>query len=181
MPLILSGDTGPSIVSASAMPTGSVIQVVSTIKTDTFSTTTSTFTDITGLAASITPTSAANKIRVQYYVCFGQSDNNANRGAGFRVLRNGTAVGIADPAGSRSRMGSYCIMSITNESCNVANQEFLDSPATTSALTYQVQLLWTAGGGGHTGYVNRSGRYLDNPENSQGPWTSGITLMEIKA
>jgi hypothetical protein len=178
MPLILSGDTG---VPASGMPTGSVIQVVSTIKTDTFSTTTSTFTDITGLSASITPTSLSSKIRVQYYVCFGQSDNNANRGAGFRVTRNGTAVGIADAAGNRSRMGSYCITSINFEGCNVANQEFLDSPATTSALTYQVQLLWTAGGGGHTGYVNRSGRYLDNVENSQGPWTSGITLMEIKA
>jgi len=162
--------------------TGQVLQVVSTIKTDTFSTTTSTFTDITGLSASITPTSTSSKILVQYYVCFGQSDNNANRGSGFRVTRNGTGVGIADQIGSsRSRMGSYCITSINFEGCNVANQQFLDSPSSTSSLTYQVQLLWTAGGSGHVGYVNRSGRFLDNVENSQGPWTSGITLMEISA
>jgi hypothetical protein len=160
---------------------GQVLQVVSTIKTDTFSTTTSTFTDITGLSASITPTNTSSKILVQYYVCFGQSDNNANRGSGFRVTRNGTGVGIADAAGTRSRQGSYCITAINWEGCNVANQQFLDSPASTSSLTYQVQLLWTAGGGGHIGYVNRSGRYLDNVENSQGPWTSGITLMEISA
>jgi hypothetical protein len=160
---------------------GMVLQVVNTIKTDTFSTTTSTFTDITGLSVTITPTSTSSKILVRYYVCFGQSDNNANRGSGFRITRNGTAVGVANAAGGRSQQGSYCIGSITNEGCNVASQEYLDSPSSTSALTYQVQLLWTAGGGGHTGYVNRSGRFLDNVENSQGPWTSGITVMEIAA
>jgi hypothetical protein len=171
--------SGQSIPKA-ALPTGSVLQVVSTIKTDTFSTTANTFTSITGLSASITPISASSLILVKYYVCFGQSDNNANRGSGFRVTRNGTAVGVSNQDGIRSRMGSFCIGSTTYEGCNVASQEFMDSPATTNALTYQVQLLFSSGGN-HTGYVNRSGRYVDAAENSQGPWTSGITVMEITA
>jgi len=38
-------------------PAGSVLQVVSTTKTDAFSTTSSSFADVTGLAATITPSS----------------------------------------------------------------------------------------------------------------------------
>lgn len=184
MPLTLTGSgtiTGINASGGLSSPQiGSVLQVVSTIKTDTFSTTSTSFIDITGLSVSITPTSASSKILVQYYVCFGQSDSSGNRGGGFRVTRNGTAIGIADAAGSRSRQGSFCVSSITWEGCNVANQQFLDSPATTSALTYQLQLLFS-GGASATGYINRSGRYVDAAENAQGPWTSGITVMEIAA
>jgi hypothetical protein len=159
---------------------GNVLQVVSTTKTDTFSATGTNFVDITGLSASITPTSASSKILVQYYVSFGQSDPNANRGGGFRVTRNGTAVGIPNADGSRSRLGSYAISPLNYEGAGMTSQNFLDSPASTSALTYQVQLLFSSGGS-FTGYINRSGRYQNTTENNQGPYTSGITLMEIAA
>ena len=52
MALILSGDTGPSIVPASALPTGSVIQTVSTTKTNLWTqTNASGYYDIPGLSA----------------------------------------------------------------------------------------------------------------------------------
>ena len=45
-----------------------VVQVVSTTKTDTFSTTSESYTDITGLSATITPSSSQNKILTMFTV-----------------------------------------------------------------------------------------------------------------
>ena len=47
---------------------GGVIQVVQSIKTDTFSTTSQSFVDITGLSAIITPTRSDSKIIIHYSV-----------------------------------------------------------------------------------------------------------------
>ena len=43
---------------------GKILQVQSTIKTDTFTTTSGSVTDITGLSVSITPASTSNKVLV---------------------------------------------------------------------------------------------------------------------
>jgi hypothetical protein len=51
-------------VPAARLPAGSVLQVVSTVKTDTFTTVSSSYVDVTGLSVSITPTSATSKILV---------------------------------------------------------------------------------------------------------------------
>ena len=68
MPVSINGNTGVvtglAALPDSAMSSGSIIQVVSTTKTDTFSTSSSSFTDITGLSVSITPASSSNKILI---------------------------------------------------------------------------------------------------------------------
>lgn len=51
-------------ITKGSMPAGSALQVVQITKTDTFSTSSTTMTDITGLSVSITPSSASNKILV---------------------------------------------------------------------------------------------------------------------
>jgi hypothetical protein len=179
MSMIIDGTNGLTFNNATTQASaGQILQVVSTIKTDTFSMASTSWTSITGLSATITPKFSTSKILVQYYVCFNMSDSAANRGCGFKVIRNSTEIGVANAAGSRSQQGSFCISSIQNEGCNVASQIFSDSPASTSSLTYQLQMLFSSGSS-FTGYINRSGRFLDNSENSQGPWTSGITVMEI--
>jgi hypothetical protein len=167
---------GSSQLADANMAPGSVIQVVSTVKSDTFSTTTTGWLNITGISATITPISSSSRILVVYYVSFGQSDTN-NRGAGFRVVRDGTAIYTADTAGNRIRQGSYTSTSQESEGCGIATQTVLDTPASTSAVTYQVQMNWAYGS--YTACINRSGRYLDTTEPSQGNWTSGITVMEI--
>jgi len=86
MALILSGDTG---VPASGMPTGSVIQVQSTTKTNTFSTTSTSFTDVTGLSVSITPISTSSKILVIYSLpSYGLIIINSKPSAGNWRVRN---------------------------------------------------------------------------------------------
>ena len=93
MPLILSGDTGPSFVQRAAMPAGAVLQVVSVATTSVASTQGVTYVD-SGLSATITPTSTSSRILVlitQSVYIYRTGSNNQAR-AGIRLLRNSTAI-----------------------------------------------------------------------------------------
>jgi len=81
---------------------GSVIQVVSTTKTDTtsfVSTSTNTYVDITGMSVTITPTSATNKILVMYTV--GVSNNHPDATIHIRLYRGATSIGQGNASGNR--------------------------------------------------------------------------------
>lgn len=125
MALILSGDTGPSFVQDAAMPAGSVIQVVqSTLTTTQISTTSSSWTS-TGFSASITPSSASNKILATI------STNGYSTGAGvFTIFRNSTNVN-----GGSSTNG-LAICGVSGGGYAPICMVYLDSPATTSSVTY---------------------------------------------
>jgi hypothetical protein len=161
-------------VAGSSLPAGSVIQVVSTTKTDTFSSATvNAWTDVTGLSVSITPSSSSNKILVMASV----QGINTTSNAYFRLVRGATAIGVGATAGSRSSASSSNIFS----SANVANGmlgssfQFLDSPSTTSSTTYKIQFITDVA----TTYVNRTAG--DSDFLYVGRSQSTITVMEIKA
>ena len=61
------------VIVSSALPTGSILQVVSTTKTDTFTSTSTSMVDITGLSATITPSSTSSKILVMASVASGNT------------------------------------------------------------------------------------------------------------
>lgn len=152
--------------------TGSILQVVQTVKTDTFSTTTiNTWNDITGMSASITPSSTTSKILVMCSI-FGSSHSN-----GFvRLVRGSTAICVGDAAGGRvqASTGSF----YTYGDGNITNTQpitFLDSPATTSATTYKIQVWINA----NSFYLNQDRNNLDNADRARG--ASTITLMEVSA
>ena len=160
---------------------GAVIQIVQGNKTDTFSTSANLATKatVTGLSASITPTSATNKILVQLHMHIGGSINTHVAGL---ILRDSTEIGIADANGSRTRNSfAVGIRADYNGSAGSADwttamvsQCVLDSPATTSATTYklQAQCLST------NGIIVNMTRYdTDNGNASRG--SSTITVMEI--
>ena len=155
---------------------GAVLQVVSTTKTDTFSTTNTAYTDITGLSASITPTSSSSKILVFGHVDVGSS---ADVLVALQIVRDSTAVGIADAAGSRVRagFGRYLGTAATGSAAH-SNVPFgfYDSPATTSSTTYKIQISSNLAG---TLLVNRGSVDTD----AGGIWrgSSTITVMEIAA
>ena len=117
---------------------GAVLQVVSTTKTDKFSATpdTATVTDITGLSVSITPTSTSSKILVMYSI----SGGAANVGWGTVLKRNGTAVVVGDASGSRSQVTDLGVMYGYSDSSSTTAYNYLDSPSTTSAVTYQLAI-----------------------------------------
>lgn len=146
--------------------TGAVLQVVQTVKSDTFSTTSTSFTDVTGLSVSITPASTSNRILVMVDVKIG--------GVGFsKLLRGSTDIYVGDAAGSRVRTNHFSAVNAGTEDSVVAI--FLDSPATTSSTTYKIQIRGEAGANVR---VNRSENDVDN--STTGSRTaSSITVMEI--
>jgi hypothetical protein len=154
-----------SAVTAANMFAGSVLQVVQAVKTDTFSTSSSSFTDITGLSASITPRNSSSKILVMLNVYVSSTDSVAST---LRLVRNSTEIGGSSGTnGGFASFGyGYIRESIISESFT-----YLDSPASGSAVTYKIQGL-TAG----TMYVNRS--EYNNILNGR-VCVSTITLVEI--
>lgn len=151
-----------------------ILQVVSATKTDTFTTTSSSYTDITGLSVSITPTSATNKILVAFSVngagVSGQSQ------APVQLVRDSTAIAIGDAAGSRIRATvSLNAFAETNAISN-GSMNFLDSPATTSATTYKLQIRSFSG---QTVAVNRSESDTDAATRMR--TISTITVFEVSA
>jgi hypothetical protein len=152
---------------------GKVLQVVSTNKTDTFSTASTSFVDVTGLSVSITPSSASNKIMVFVNLYIGGPDSGSSQSM-TRLMRTSTAICVGDSAGSRTQASSESGLNSVYHVEPVAIN-FLDSPSTTSATTYKVQMRVT----GNTHYVNRTSDDSDFTYNSR--VASTITVMEIAA
>ena len=152
--------------------TGNIIQVVSTTKTDTTSTNTSgSFTDISGMSVSITPSSTSSKILI--LISLGSISSSASGIAvGFKLLRDSTAVGNSSSTSGRSGFTNIYTGGGTGDEYIIsASHSFLDSPSSTSALTYKIQ--WKNSSG--TTYLNR---YHANDDNSG---SSTITVMEVAA
>lgn len=117
--------------------TGEILQIVSAIKTDTSTITSTTMTDIPGLSIAITPSSATSMVLIMTACNFGTS-NSAQ--AFLNLLGDGTPLLIGDAAGSR--ISSTQGMHIEGAGANNTNSvsiTYLDSPATTSAVTYKLQ------------------------------------------
>jgi len=151
---------------------GKVLQVVSTNKTDTFTTSSTSYTDVTGLSVSITPTSTSNKILIIVDI-----NGSAGDQSFVKLLRNSTDINIGASAGSRTQ-GSGGDHYNVGASQTVRNSSFcfLDSPSTTSATTYKIQVKAASA---TTFGINRSSGDADNANSLR--TTSNITVMEIAA
>ena len=163
-------------VPTSAMPAGSVIQVVSTTKNDTFSASVAAgvSVDVTGLSASITPSLASSKIFVMASL---SCHNQFEGGGGLAIFRNGVLILPSASKGSQTegRLNASMIGLTNSQIQGNVNFSGLDSPNSTSAQTYQVRV-YNVATTTRTLYVNRpqdaSARYFS---------VSTITLMEIAA
>lgn len=156
---------------------GSVIQVASTTKTDTFTTTAGQGSPaaITGLTVDITPKFNTSKILVMYNVNY--SFNGTSTTVGIGLTRNGTAIGRGGADGSRAQMTAQGHGEGSSWNADVLAGTFLDSPASISSLTYGI-VLGNNGNSSLNIYVNRTGRD-NNASNEDSRVTSTITVMEI--
>ena len=150
----------------SGLTTGKVLQVVQTVKTDGFSTGSTSHIDITGLSASITPSSTSSKILVN--VSIGTIDFSVAMYYGFQLVRDTTNIGQGTVAGKTASTFGGTGNAVRGRS---ESYTFLDSPSSTSATTYKVQVRVESG----TCYIN----YRNN--NTALTTSSTITLMEIGA
>ena len=160
---------GPVFLDANKrLPVG-VLQVIQTVKTDTFTTTTVDWIDLTGMTVTITPSAATSKILIYFNLNVGGSSNVTH----IRLYRDAVQIAMGDAAGSRPRVTTGGARQLGDGNGNVqVSQMFLDSPTTTSAVVYKLQI-WTEG----TSYINRTGADSDN---TIGPRSiSTITAVEI--
>ena len=127
----------------------------------TFSTASTSFTNITGITLTITPQSNTNKILIFSNLNFGTDGSVV---VYFSIARNATIVGSGNDASS-------VIVNPSNAVTATTSFMFLDSPASTSALTYTIQ---TKVGSG-TMYLNRRG--ASDVYNG----ASNLTIAEISA
>jgi hypothetical protein len=169
---VLRVNSGATALEFATAPSGKVLQVVSTTKTDTFTVTTSganQHTAITGLSVSITPSSASNKILIFCRASLAGSTN----GIFFNVFKDGSVIIRGDADGSRTRTFSHHRYHEAYGNRDIIFQ-YLDSPSTTSSITYQAYGYCDDG----TFYVNRSANNSD--ENWIARTASTITVMEIQ-
>jgi len=167
MALIKLNNQSLTNVTSAGLPSGTVLQVKQTPITAEVSQAAqgeTTFADISGATVSITPSSSSNKILVSYTLHIGNSTTSQNNV--IKLLRDSTE--IVGTGGSSRNVTGYARLS-NNTEIQPEVIQYLDSPATTSALTYKVQ--WATGSG--TLYLNRRGL------NDVYGLLSTITVMEI--
>lgn len=147
--------TSGTVVTTNTMPTGSVLQVVSNSYSTQVSSTSTSDTD-SGLFVNITPTSSSNKVLIFVSQnCYISSDN----GIGLKLYRNGSQI---------YDLGNYVLFTQTGGIVIGHHPlQYLDSPATTSALTYRTY--FRSRDSGETVGVNKDSSN-----------TSVIIAMEIK-
>ena len=174
---VVTATSGIVGLTSTGMPAGSVLQVKQTVKTDTFSsTTTGSDVDITGLSVSITPTSDSNKILVTYDTNI--SGSNAGYSGNIHLKRGSTKIYQGDAEGSRTRSTQFFITrndTIGHLETIKVHGQFLDSPNTTSETTYKISFNAI---NTHT-TVNKTMYDSDASGVSRVPST--ITVMEIAA
>lgn len=167
-----SGITAPAIIAANT-----IIKVYQVVKTDTFISASTSWVDITGLSLTITPQSSSSRFLLISDLAMGP-----NSGAGSyaqRFAKNGSAIteyiGNAASLRPRAMGGAYGGDNAGAATIVNATKMYVDSPATTSSITYTIQL---AGSTNVPGYLNRTHRDADT-SGYDPRMASSLTILEI--
>ena len=173
------------IVPVDGAPTGGgggIVQVQSTTLTTQVAVTiasgaNTTFYDVSGLSVNITPKFNTSKILVMVQMCIA-TDQTTQR-IGVRLRRNDTTIGASTETGSSNNVGSIASLEHHRVYQSIpVSFHFLDSPATTSQVTYKPQVAQENSGGSSTIRIN----YVQsNNNNSYYNGVSTITVMEVSA
>jgi len=161
---------------------GKILQVVQSAKTDTFSTSSSSYTDVTGLSVDITPSSSSNKVLVILDIKVGAGHEDAAFAG--RLLRDKggsdvSAIFYGNAASNRTQASFGTSRQSGNAGYDVLQDRqaiFLDSPNTTSQVSYKLQVVCN---NSRDVYVNRT---HDDSDDDDTPRTaSSITVLEVSA
>ena len=151
-------------VTAPKRGAGAILQVVQTFKNDSFSTTSTSYVDITGFSVTITPSSTSNKILLLNFAGISTDGNSSLQY--INLLRGSTAIAQPSVSTGFSSTATMFPQSISNMIS--WSYSFLDSPSTTSSTTYKWQIKGYTG----TQYINQ--RALNDM-----PRTATMIAMEV--
>ena len=165
-----------SIVPRGGLPAGAnggFIQIVQSVKTSVFRTSSLSWVDITGMTGTITPQSASNKIMVTGNFVLGTTNGGYFH---FRILRGTTAIDIGAADGNKTQATYSSFANAYGSQYNFSyTPMYLDSPSTTSATTYKCQLKvpWS----GYGAVINST--YSDTDSDFFSTYQSNFTLIEV--
>jgi len=142
-----------------SLPAGSVLQVVEGVRTSIVGTTSTSLVTV-GLSASITPASSSNTVLVTVYLNGVYAESSS--AALFELYRGGGSIAYLND------ITGYHIPSGANNGESTAIS-YLDSPSSTSSLTYEVYMRSS----------NGNQIYINNYATGNNRTRSTITLMEI--
>jgi len=157
---------------------GHILQVASTTFTTSvaYSISGMTWTEVTGLTTTITPSSTNSKILVSVTMG-GLESSGLNQRLGVCLRRNSTNIAKNTDSGGNHTKASWAgIGSNSNDIKNQPSFTHLDSPSTTSSVTYRVMITTE---GSYTLYVNRSSSNASS--SSVFKTASSLTLYEVAA
>ena len=152
---------------------GKIVQVKYDTKVDTFSTAATSFTDITGLAATITPTSTSNFIAIWAFI----NGNTTGSKAYGRIARDSTGIGVGTASGSTVSAGWDMNHGGSSNRAQTSGNVWVEQAQSTSSTVYKVQVRHENGGADV--YVNRTSSGTDDA--SCGRYSSAIIVMEFSA
>ena len=166
---IANASLGAVTALPAAIATGKVLQVVETrLTAATASTTSGTFAAVSGLTASITPSATSSKILIFFCATLISGNHaymNLSRDGGSSYVGSGVAVS--------SRPAATFYAYADQNTSRPQSATILDSPSTTSEITYQAYWRTNAS----TAYLNRTYGDVDGGYGGRG--VSSITLLEI--
>ena len=158
---------------------GKIGQIISThVNSVDLSTTSSSWADISGFSAAITPSATSSKVWVIVTLGLGNGTQTSNNFT--RLLRDSTSIAYGASLNSNVQGTSYWRVDQGGQSdydIDYASFSYLDSPSTTSETTYKVQ--WGTNAG--TLYLNRAGDLAGTDAYGHCPTASNITVMELLA
>ena len=143
----------------------------------TYSTNSTSWTNIPGFTNTITTTKTNSKILV--IVSLGALTGQGNTHA-LRLTRNGTAIGLASTDGNRDRYNFRVEGyngTVNNNHCHGQTWMYVDEPAA-GAGTNQQYILWCRSEAGPF-YINRSGSDGNDGNVYNGRSSSSLILLEI--
>ena len=176
---VLAVNSGASALEFQDASSGKIGQVISATKTDGFSASVGGGGNaaVTGLSCQITPSATSSKILVWYSI---QTATGTGAWQYAYVQRDSTKIGVGDQSGSnRNRVSTFGVHGASGNGDANNNMAFqvLDTPNSTSAITYQV---YVANGSGSTDTIKVNSN--DSSDiSSRATFASSITVMEILA
>jgi len=168
------GIADDAVTAAKVTGLGKIAQIVQTVKTDTFTTSSASLVDVTGFSVAITPSATSSKVLVVVNV--GMIANNQASGSMIALLRDSTVLTKSSAGGSAQTNNAWNAgggggMDDNGRKFNSPSISFLDSPSSSSSLTYKCQMAINGG----TAYFNRW------EVNNDMAAVSTITVMEVLA
>ena len=159
---------------------GKILQVIKKEVTSTISesiSANSLGSAISSLATAITPSATSSKVLIIADFNVGRDSNDGNSQVGIQLLRGTTLIGNGDASSSRTTVA--CITDVLdNDVLEHMSLNHIDSPSTTSEITYNFKFL-NADGNTSNLHINKSEGDADGAYS--GRTSCNITLMEIGA